>query len=189
MEGERAGKTLGRETTEGRCFYLGEEKGERVRGWRGGLQKRRSDMSKEKLRELYRVDRHACQNSRSAQARARSTNRTTSSSYTVASARPRALNTSALSRPLKEPREDGRRRTRSISKGLRGASRRNTTSGTPSPHRFHLSFLSATARSSTRPRAERVRAAARPSLPLTRSPCAGTPFYKNVTPPRRSIYT
>ena len=106
-----------------------------MRGWRGSLQKRRSDMSKEKLRELYRVDRHACQNSRSAQASARSPNRTTSSSYTVASARPRALNTSALSRPLKEPREDGRRRTRSISKGLRGASRRNTTSGTPSRHR------------------------------------------------------
>ena len=91
-------------------FLLREEKPkeERVRGWRGGLQQRRSDMSKEKLRELYRVDRHACQNSRSAQASARSPNRTTSSSYTVASARPRVLNTSALSRTLEKAE---RRRT------------------------------------------------------------------------------
>ena len=65
-------------------------------------------MSKEKLRELYRVDRHACQNRRSAQASARSPNRTTSSSYTVASARPRVLNTSALSRTLEKAE---RRRT------------------------------------------------------------------------------
>ena len=57
-------------------------------------------MSKEKLRELYRVDRHACQNSRSAQASARSPSRTTSSSYTVASARLSVLDTSALSRTL-----------------------------------------------------------------------------------------
>ena len=77
-------------------------------GWRGGLQERMSDMSKEKLRELYRVDRHACQNSRSAQASARSPSRTTSSSYTVASARLSVLDTSALSRTLEKAE---RRRT------------------------------------------------------------------------------
>ena len=73
-------------------------------------------MSKEKLRELYRVDRHACQNSRSAQASARSPSRTTSSSYTVASARLSVLDTSALSRPLKEREKTDASRTRSISK-------------------------------------------------------------------------
>jgi hypothetical protein len=73
-------------------------------------------MSKEKLRELYRVDRHACQNSRSAQASARSPNRTTSSSYTVASARLSVLDPSALSRPLKEREKTDASRTRSISK-------------------------------------------------------------------------
>ena len=47
-------------------------------------------------------------NSRSAQASVRSANRTTSSSSTVASARPRALYTSALSRTLEKAE---RRRT------------------------------------------------------------------------------
>ena len=76
--------------------------------------------------------------------------------------------------PLKGREKTDASRMRFISKAS-GENRRNTTSGTPSPHRFHLSFLSATARRPAARRAGRSRGASVAST--NSSPCAGTSLY------------